>query len=71
MIAQLAFDLDIEAPAETVFSTMQTAENGGKCSRCLRPLKGRYSLCHGSASRDGYRAWCDDCSEAKQKARAA
>lgn len=60
---QAEFDLDIE-PTLTGFDTMQTPESGGKCSQCLRALKGRYARCHG-ASREGvWFAWCDDCTVA-------
>ena len=65
-MTQLAFDLDM--PTDTAFPAPQTAENGGKCSRCHRALKGRYARFHGAGRPEGFYAWCDDCSVAMRGA---
>lgn len=65
-MSQLAFDLELDIPKDTGFSDMQTTENG-KCSRCLRALKGNYGRSHG-ALRDGlWFAWCDSCTESERR----
>ena len=65
---QATFELQLDPVADTAFSDMQTPESGGKCSRCLRSLKGHYGLCHGGTSAAGWFAWCDDCTRAKRVA---
>ena len=58
---QATFDLQLDPLTDTPFTDMQTPEGGGKCSRCLRALKGRYGLCHGAMRAGSWFAWCDEC----------
>lgn len=69
-MTQLAFDfeLDPEPVTDTAFPEMQVSGDGGKCSRCLKPLKGRYGNCHGALRPEGWYAWCDKCSTEKRTA---
>ena len=67
VMEQAVFDLGLDDDGPQAFDTMQTPENGGKCSTCWKPLRGRYSRCSGRLNDEGWFAFCDRCVEAGWK----
>lgn len=67
-MSQLAFDIEIEPVKPVWFDHMQTMQ-AGRCSYCLRPLKGRYTRCATTCGPKGWQAECDDCIAARSAAR--